>query len=214
MPRIALFAGGDLSNLPSLSHFDLYVGVDRGCLFILEQGLPLDWAVGDFDSVTVSEREKISAVAGQMYQSPSEKDDTDTELALKRLFATYPEAEVTVFGAFGGRIDHLLSNLFLPSDPDLSPFMTQINLVDAQNHVTYQPAGQHLIFLQEGKTYVSFLVEGEGDLQILGAKYDLTPANFFTKKIYSSNEFLSGPIEISLSDGYVVVMQTKDRRAR
>ena len=69
-------------------------------------------AVGDFDSVSRSELEMIQSATKDCMIAPAEKDDTDTELALKITFQLYPEAEVTIFGAFGGRIDHMLSNIF------------------------------------------------------------------------------------------------------
>ena len=108
---------------------------------LLELGLPLDLAVGDFDSVSRSELEMIQSAAKDCMIAPAEKDDTDTELALKAIFSKYPQAQVTIFGAFGGRIDHMMSNLFLPSDPELAPFMRQITLRDEQNTVQFYPAG-------------------------------------------------------------------------
>ncbi|MFR4698498.1 MAG: thiamine diphosphokinase, partial [Streptococcus salivarius] len=143
--------------------------------------------------------------------APAEKDDTDTELALKIVFQLYPEAEVTIFGAFGGRIDHMLSNIFLVSDPELAPFMRRICLRDKQNKITYYPEGSHKVLPEPGMTYVSFLHEGDGELTILGAKYELTSMNYFQKKIYSSNEFVDGPIQVIVPNGYVIVIQTKDR---
>ncbi|MFC5632005.1 MULTISPECIES: thiamine diphosphokinase [Streptococcus] len=211
MPNIALFAGGDLSRLTSQPNFDLYVGVDRGCLFLLENELPLDWAVGDFDSVTDTEFEKIKAAAGKIHQSPAEKDDTDTELALKVVFEKYPNADVTIFGAFGGRIDHFLSNIFLPSEPALARFMKQIHLLDVQNQMSYLPAGKHRIFPKNAYKYVSFMLEGQGELVITGAKYELSASNFFPKKIYSSNEFTNNPIEVTVPSGYLIVLYTRDR---
>ena len=44
MGNIAILAGGDSTLLPR--DHDVYVGVDGGCLKLLEQGLPLDIAVG------------------------------------------------------------------------------------------------------------------------------------------------------------------------
>ena len=49
------------------------------------------------------------------------KDDTDLELALLTIFEQNPQAAVTIFGALGGRIDHMLANVFLPSNPKLAP---------------------------------------------------------------------------------------------
>ena len=209
MPKIALFVGGELEWFTT--DFDYYVGVDSACLRLMESGLPLDLAVGDFDSVSQSELEAIQSTAKVCKIALPEKDDTDTELALKTIFQTYPEAEVTVFGAFGGRIDHMLSNIFLVSDPQLAPFMNRICLRDKQNKITYCSEGKHEFFPEPDMTYISFLQEGAGELTILGAKYELTSRNYFQKKIYSSNEFVDGPIHVTVPNGYVIIIQTKDR---
>ena len=111
MVNIGVLAGGDSSLLPKDQ--ELYVGVDGGCLKLLEQGLPLDMAVGDFDSISETDLSKIRTQAKQVVQSVPEKNDTDLELALKAVFKDYPDAAVTVYGAFGGRLDHFLSNIFL-----------------------------------------------------------------------------------------------------
>ena len=135
MPKIALFVGGELEWFTT--DFDYFVGV--------ELGLPIDLSVGDFDSVSRSELEMIQSATKDCMIAPAEKDDTDTELALKITFQLYPEAEVTIFGAFGGRIDHMLSNIFLVSDPELAPFMRRICLRDKQNKITYYPEGSHKV---------------------------------------------------------------------
>lgn len=209
MIKIALFSGGDLISFTG--DFDYYVGIDRGSLFLLENGLSLDMAVGDFDSVSVEEFQIIQKQAKKIIKAPAEKDDTDTEMALKEIFKAFPQALVTIFGAFGGRLDHLMSNVFLPEDPVLSPFMRQIQLKDQQNSIEFYPAGCHIVFPQKDMTYVAFMTEGDGDLTIEGAKYNLTSSNFFKKKIYSSNEFVGQPIKISLDFGYLIVIHSKDR---
>lgn len=209
MPRVAVFLGGSLAR-PSQS-FDVYVGVDRACLFLLDNGLPLDLAVGDFDSVSAEERARVRAAAGACQEAKPEKNDTDAELALKLVFSRWPDAQVTVYGAFGGRLDHTLSNLFLPSDPDLAPFMEQIRLADETNLVAFFPAGtEHVVEQEPGLTYIAFMPADEGRLTILDAKYPLTDRNFFHKKIYGSNEFAGKPIRFSIDKGYALVIQSKD----
>ncbi|HEQ3882845.1 TPA: thiamine diphosphokinase, partial [Streptococcus pyogenes] len=81
---------------------------------------------------------------------------------------------------------------------------------DQQNMLTYRPVGQHLIHQEEGMTYVAFMAEGEADLTITGAKFELTQDNFFKKKIYSSNAFIHQPITVSLPSGYLIIIQSKD----
>ncbi|MHA2629079.1 thiamine diphosphokinase [Streptococcus agalactiae] len=209
MTKIALFAGGDLTYFEY--DFDYFVGIDRGSLFLLKNGLSLDMAVGDFDSITEDELLYIKHYCSNIVSASAEKNDTDTELALKTIFKEFPEAQVTVFGAFGGRIDHMMSNFFLPSDTDLEPFMSQIRLKDEQNIVTYLPSGKNQVSRIEGMSYVSFMPESESTLQISGAKYELNKSNYFKKKMYSSNEFMTSPIEVELKDGYLIIIYSKDR---
>lgn len=209
MRKVALIAGGERDVFAG--DFDLFVGVDAGSLFLLENGLPLDIAVGDFDSVSAQDLERIKASTKKCIQALAEKDDTDLELALKTVFALYPDAQATVFGAFGGRLDHMMTNLFLASEPGLAPFMRQIELVDALNRVCFYPAGCHQIEPIQGMTYISFMPSDGSRLTIEGAKYSLNASNYFFKKCYSSNEFIDEELFIELDLGYVVVIYSKDR---
>lgn len=83
MTKIAVFTGGRLSDFST--DFELFVGVDHGSLFLLKNQLPLDLAVGDFDSVSKEELQMIQEKAGDFIKAAPEKDDTDTELALKAI---------------------------------------------------------------------------------------------------------------------------------
>ena len=208
MGNIAILAGGN--TLLPRDH-DVYGAVLAGSVSRCEQPLPLDMAVGDFDSVSETDLNNIKAQAKQVVQSVPEKNDTDLELALKAVFDAYPNAAVTVYGAFGGRLDHFLSNIFLPTDPDLAPYMQQIQLVDGQNRLLYRPAGCHEIQPDPTMSYVGFMPVGGGHLEITGAKYPLHPENYFLKAMYGSNEFLDQPIQVSLDRGYLVIVYSKDR---
>ena len=210
MISVAMIAGGQMTDFSA--QFDYYVGIDRGSLFLIENGLPLELAIGDFDSVSEEELSNIKERAKKWIQAPAEKDDTDTELALKTVFRKFPEAQVTIFAGFGGRLDHMMSNIFLPSNPEIAPYMKQIILKDDLNHIHYFPSGQNKIEQVEGMTYVSFMTDGDAPLRIEKAKYNLTPDHYFQKKVYSSNEFIGMPIEVTLDKGYLVVIQSKDRR--
>lgn len=209
MIKIAVIAGGSFDCLPEPA--DLYVGVDAGSLRLLEASLPLDWAIGDFDSVTPEELGRIREMAERFLQAPAEKDDTDLELALKEIFKAYPQAQVRIYGALGGRMDHMMANLFLAAEPDLAAFMEQIELVDCQNVVRFRPAGQHRLSPIAGMKYISFMPSDQSRLTIRHAKYPLDASNYFFKKCYSSNEFIDRDIDIQLDQGYVVLIYSKDK---
>lgn len=210
MTRVAVFAGGDKSHYRT--DFDVLAGVDRGALWLLEQGLPLNYAVGDFDSVSQVEFERISAQAGKLVTAQPEKDDTDLELALLTVFADYPQAQVTIFGAFGGRLDHSLANVFLPSNDKLTPYLQQIQLEDGQNLLCYRPQGTSTVQPLSGYDYLAFMPVQDCQLTIQGAKYNLDASNFFFKKVYASNEFIGREVQVTCPAGYVVVIYSRDRR--
>ncbi|EJP25536.1 thiamine diphosphokinase [Streptococcus anginosus] len=209
MTKIALFAGGTIDSFQM--DFDLFIGVDRGSLLLIEQGICPDLAVGDFDSVSEKELALIYSQSKEVLQAQSEKDDTDLELAVKAVFARYPQAQLTIFGAFGGRLDHTLANIFLPSDPEITPYMQQIRLCSAQNELSYCPQGRHEIKPVAGMNYLAFMPVSNSQLTIEGAKYPLNESNYFFKKVYASNEFIDEPVFLECQSGYVIVIYSKDR---
>lgn len=209
MIRVAVVAGGQFDSLPA--PVDLYVGVDAGCLRLLENDLPLDMAVGDFDSVSPADLSRIEERAELVIKAPAEKDDTDLELALKEIFKRHQTAQVQIYAAFGGRMDHAMTNLFLAAEPNLAPFMEHIELVDQQNVIRFRPAGQHRISPIAGMTYISFMPSDGSRLTIKYAKYPLDDENYFYKKCYASNEFIGRDMDISLDTGYVVLIYSKDK---
>ena len=114
--KIGIVGNGPDALLPELSKYkediDLWIGADRGAFSLIKSGLPLDYAVGDFDSVNKEELEQIRDKATQFEIFPVEKDETDMELALEQAFLLKPET-ITMFGVTGGRKDHELINIQL-----------------------------------------------------------------------------------------------------
>ena len=209
MTKIAIFSGGMIDSFQV--DFDLFIGVDRGNLFLIEQGIYPDLAIGDFDSVSEEELALVCSQSKEILQAQPEKNDTDLELAVKTAFVRYPQAQVTIFGAFGGRLDHTLANVFLPNDPEIMPYMQQIRLCSAQNELSYCPQGCHEIKPVVGMDYLAFMSVSNSQLTIEGAKYPLNESNYFLKKVYASNEFIDEPVFLECQSGYAIVIYSKDR---
>ena len=207
--KVAIVAGAGLDCLPI--GYDFYVGVDGGCLTLLEQGLPLALAVGDFDSVSEEDFQSIKKNSQEMKTSVAEKNDTDLELAVKAVAERWPQAEVMIYGAFWGRMDHHLASVFLPSDPEIAPYMSMLHLLDRQNHLCYRPSGRHVIEAMEGFNYIGFMPAEGARIRIEGAKYPLSEDNYFRKAIYGSNEFIDQPIVVTVDRGYLIIIYSKDR---
>ena len=108
-------AANSRSNSEGVSTSDVLIGADRGALYLLEQGMPLHAAIGDFDSVTLDERSRIEAEAETFLGHDAyDKDQTDTEMAFQYALGLKSE-EIVLYGALGTRMDHSLANVHLLS---------------------------------------------------------------------------------------------------
>lgn len=80
------------------------IGADGGAGL----GVPVDLAVGDFDSIAP---EALAGIA-RVERHPVDKDATDLELALAAALREEPD-RILVVGSAAGRLDHLLGSLLL-----------------------------------------------------------------------------------------------------
>lgn len=210
--KILLVAGGDPNHWPAFSNdFDKVIGIDRGNLFLLRQGIVPDLAIGDFDSLNEAEKDEVFSQVTEVQTSPAEKDDTDTQLALTTAFERYPNAEVTLIGATGGRLDHLLANLWLGVEPRFLPFLRQIKISDQGNDVSYIASGTHKISKNLEMKYVAFCcLTPVKKLTLKNLKYELSAVDFLQPTSLASNEFMTGDAEVSFLDGLIAVIQSRD----
>lgn len=88
------------------------IAVDGGLKGAKELGLVPDVIVGDFDSVDPAVLAFYRKMEHIVWEVPAGKDDTDTELALKRAMAM-GAGEIVILGATGGRLDHMIGNIQL-----------------------------------------------------------------------------------------------------
>lgn len=209
--NILLVGGQAPDTWPKLESFDYYIGIDRGSWYLQQHGLPCDAAIGDFDSLTKAEREGVFAYAAQVKQSPAQKDDTDTQLALLHAFQTDPSAQVTLIGLTGGRIDHFLANLWLPFEPRFAEFCRQITLKDHQNVVTYYQPGTYTVTRLPEMRYLAYCcLTPVEKLTLTKSKYTLDQMDVYYPTSYASNEFIQSEAEFSFATGLIAVIQSKD----
>lgn len=212
--EILIVAGGSPTTWPVIpfSAFDFVIGVDRGGLFLKEEKQAVQLAIGDFDSLSHDEYLAVQQWADEMIQAPAEKDDTDTQLALVTAWQRYPKANITLIGGTGGRLDHLLSNLWLGIEPRFLPFLRQLRLLDEQNEVTYYGPGAYQVKRDPTMTYLAYccLTPVKG-LELTGSKYTLAKTDVLQPTSYASNEFLASEAGLSFQSGVVAVIQSRDK---
>ena len=206
MKRAVIFSGcafekPDWVTLPKDA---MILCADSGLRHARALGISPDWVLGDFDSS--SEHPEGESVL----RYPPEKDDTDTELAIKRALAMNC-SHITLLGATGGRLDHMIGNIHL-----LFPCLqkgTYAEIVDSQNRL-YLIDGEHTF--RKGETwgkYISFLplTEEVKGITLRGFKYPLTDRDIsIGTSLCISNELVEEEGTITFSDGVLITVESHD----
>lgn len=158
-----------------------YIGVDAGALKIIEEKLPLVFAVGDFDSMGEDDITYLKKKT-KIYRHPVQKNETDSELAV-RLAKEMGYEQLILWGAISGRMDHTLINcrLLLYRDPTLV-------LMDENQRISYLRKGTHI--LADDYKHISFFAMEESCLTLQGFLYPLEHRRVVPSDLYlSSNSF-------------------------
>lgn len=188
-----------------------FIGVDGGCLKLMAEELPIDLAIGDFDSISVEDKETLKDYASNMIEFPSEKDFTDFEEALMWVAKEYPQQKIHVLGAFGGRVDHAISCLWAMFRPELQALIPYLSLEDEWNHISFLIPGDYVIEKLDYTKYLSFITTGPIEqLTLKNVKYKLNNQNYDFPIALISNEFIEDKMEISFKSGGIIVGQTRD----
>ncbi|HEU5381217.1 MAG TPA: thiamine diphosphokinase [Ktedonobacteraceae bacterium] len=115
--HIILFAGGTVQEgtavTQALSEGELIVAADGGASTALAMGYAPALVVGDFDSLTEQTRIELERLDCQFVSARTEKDETDTELAIQ-VACQQGASRITILGALGGtRFEHTMANFQL-----------------------------------------------------------------------------------------------------
>ena len=140
-----------------------------------------------------------------------EKDDTDTELCLRLIEQRFHPDLISIYGATGGRIDHLLANLFCLLRPEFLNMISKVEFIDKNNVIRFYNPGEHEIKQIEGMRYLAFVSMGPvDDLNLYDEKYRLRHADLSRVISLASNEFVSETAHFSFKNGNVCVIWSKD----
>lgn len=202
MQRGIIISGGDITDFFEFRKDDIVVCADKGYEFAAKKNITPDTVIGDFDSISIPVEKDINII-----KHPSEKDETDTELALLYLLGK-GASEIIIIGALGGRYDHALANVFLLKkalDKGVNAFIedenTRIYLVDKSATINAGKA-----------QYVSlFPVFGDAKgVCLSGMKYPLYSENLLSGDVRGiSNEITDSEAKITVQNGILLVMEIK-----
>ncbi|MFC4557068.1 thiamine diphosphokinase [Virgibacillus kekensis] len=214
MKRIAIVGNGPRKLIPDLRQYasftDTWIGADRGALTVIENGISPAFAVGDFDSINEREKEVVRSNADSFTTYPSEKDQTDLEIALDKAISMDPQ-EIYLFGVTGGRLDHAMTNiqlLYLLLKKNVKGI-----IIDTQNRMELTEPGSHEVSRSETFPYISFVplsknVEG---LTLQGFYYPLNDQSImWGSTLCISNKLISNYGTFSYREGILLLIKSRD----
>ncbi len=196
-----MLVAGLASHIPYDKQYD-YIGIDAGAYTCMKQKIPMQFAIGDFDSITSMQKEELAAYTSMIYLS-KHKDQTDSEAAI--YFALEQGyKEIILFGALGGRIDHTLANIYLLAYRDLP-----LTLMDEHNKMYIRSKGKYEI--TNDYQYLSFLALEKAQFTISGVAYPLIKRTICMQDIYTvSNEIIEKSAFLEIEEGSLLIMQASD----
>ncbi|MBV7503777.1 thiamine diphosphokinase [Bacillus sp. sid0103] len=213
---INIVAGGPEDLLPDLTEYiesdAIWVGVDRGVYHLLKRNISPFIAFGDFDSVSLDELMFIEDRVSELKKYKPEKDETDMELALNWALGQHPSA-IRLFGATGGRLDHLFANVHLLLNQFNQKKEVDICLIDRNNIIFIKEAGSYTIEKMNAKKYISFvpLTLNIRNLTLEGFKFPLNNRHIsIGSTLCISNELISDYGTFSFSEGILIVIRSHD----
>lgn len=192
---------------------EVVIAADGGANLLAKAGRRPDLVIGDMDGVTAETQRDLERAGTEIERYPTEKAQTDGELALDAAVKRGAD-EVLIVGAFGGpRLDHMAGNLMLLAHEDF--------------------AAIDVALVTERSTFRSLL--GPGTLELEGAAGDwvtLEPLSDRARGIATdglryplrheelrrgstrgvSNELTASRGSVEVGDGLLLVIVTTRRR--
>ncbi|MDE3045117.1 MAG: thiamine diphosphokinase [Verrucomicrobiota bacterium] len=200
MKSTALIANGHIGDplqlLPLLKNYSRIVAVDGGLRYCKELGLTPHLILGDFDSASAALLEEYPTVLKLSF--PKDKDQTDLELAIEHEFVE-GASSLSLFGAWGERIDHSVTNLLL-----LSRYPGSIRL-ETEKEILFAIQGSVEISVFPGQTLSLLPVNGPArGITTKGLKWELNSGMLDYRFIGISNICLKDKVRISIREGILI----------
>jgi thiamine pyrophosphokinase len=221
--RAAILADGDSAGRAaidaawpgSLDGIDVVIAADGGARHAAGLGLRIDRWVGDGDSLQPEALERLRTSGTPIELSPHDKDESDTELAIRAAIRE-GATDLVVLGAFGGaRFDHAIANVALLADPILRGRRAVLLDAGARVRLVRAPGqdGEPVVTRLDGRpddlvTLLPFGIDAEG-IRTDGLRYPLRDEMLSVGAARGlSNVRLRETASITLRSGLLLVIET------
>lgn len=202
MKRCLIVVGGDFAPVGPVEPEDFILACDRGYVWCLREGIVPDLILGDFDSYPGALPAGIPVL-----RYPVEKDDTDAMLAVRWAHEQGFDA-VRLCCAFGGRLDHLLSNI--ETLHYAAALGMEAEAADENNLIrVLRPGAYRLPYQPNRSLSLIALTERVEGLTIRGTKYEVEGAALQKPTTLGQSNAFVTDADISFDSGILALILSR-----
>lgn len=192
-----------ISDLP-LIQGDI-IAVDKGCELLQKKKRKIIQAIGDFDSIQSKFLKKLQQDKVPLATFPTNKDESDAELALKWVIQK-GYSDIRMIGFEGGRLDHYQAIIQM-----LFRFQhAGITLLTPHQSIQYLQKGIYQLKKEKSERYFSIFTLSHADISIQHARYPLIKKELTVKDTFTlSNQWIENQdVTLTIRAGEVLLYRS------
>jgi len=211
--KVVVVANGEWNSewgKTELSGFiDILICADGGVNLVISSGRIPDVLIGDLDSVTEENIQKCKVSNTIIKKYPREKDQTDLEIALEyaEMYLSLHgsrEDEILLYGAGGGRVDHMLGNISLMLG--YAEKGRRVRMKDFRHDLWIVLPGIEIIKGKKGQEISLVTLSEKANIVSKGLYYPLKGRTLYQNGFQGiSNVFIKDEAEIEIINGKVLL---------
>lgn len=210
--RCVILASGDLDMTPEIEEIlkraDIIICADGGARHLGSLNLKPHFLIGDMDSISAEDMSRLDNNQTTIIRHPVKKDQTDSELSIDLAFEQ-GASDITFLGAIGSRMDHTLANIFLLRK--LSEKKISGCIINMNNKIYLTRDFISLKGKPKDNLSIIPLTETVKGITLTGLEYNLTDGQMeMGSSLGISNRFTGDIATITIHEGWVAVIQSKD----
>lgn len=209
--RTVIFANGKIENLDLLKGIlhqgDYLIAADGGLRHLQALGKVPHLLVGDLDSVSMEDVLGLEARGVEIRRFPTEKDQTDLELAILAAVDLGTPC-IIIAGGLGGRIDQTLANINLLLMPELQN--VEVSIDDGRDELFLITHHAFIHGRPGDRISLIPLNRPASGINTKGLLYKLRNETLFPERSRGiSNKMKKDTAEISLASGVLLCVHTR-----
>ncbi|MCD8159504.1 MAG: thiamine diphosphokinase [Clostridiales bacterium] len=210
--KAAVICNGNINSYESAKVWteraDIVISCDGGLRHCDAMGIRPNLMAGDFDSAEGRLLSEYEEKGIEIIRVPAEKDFTDCELGIREAVKRGAD-DITLLGCIGTRLDHTLANCHLLMIPLKEG--VKAKLVDEHN-IIYMTDSKISLKVKKGQTISLIPLTGAAKgIYTKGLYYSLEDGSLYAGSSCGvSNVAVEEDVEISLKEGILLVMLTRD----